>query len=167
MRGYSLLIIFMVLFCVGCKVNYSFSGASISPEVKTISIEYFANRAPLANPLTSQKLTETLKDLFISQTSLTLVKKQGDLQFEGEIIGYRTAPMAIQGNETAALNRLTITVSVRFKNQKDKKQNFESNFTRFADFASSENLTSVEEGLIEEINDQLVQDIFNKSVSNW
>jgi len=75
--------------------------------------------------------------------------------------------MAIQGNETAALNRLTITVSVRFKNQKDKKQNFESNFTRFADFASSENLTSVEEGLIEEINDQLVQDIFNKSVSNW
>ena len=84
---------------------YSFTGASISPEVKTVSIDFFPAFAPLAPPTAGQLFTEALKDIFLSQTNLVLVQSDGDLQFEGSIIGYQTSPVAIQGNETAALTR--------------------------------------------------------------
>jgi len=161
---------FLVLgtLCLGsssCGV-YSFTGASTG-EAKTVSIVYFKNNAALAPPTYSQKFTESLRDKFTSQTSLTLIPSSGDLNFEGFVSGYSTAPVAIQGNETAALNRLSITVNVTFTNNKDEKQNFEQSFTRFADFNSSQSLEAVQEQLITDINEQLVQDIFNKSVINW
>jgi hypothetical protein len=150
-----------------CKVNYSFTGASISPDIKTISIQYFPSNAPLAPATLGQKFTETLRDVFTSQTNLTFVNKGGDLNFQGSITGYSTAPMAIQGNQTAALTRLTITVDVKFTNTKNETQNFEQSFTRYADYESTRTLQQVEDQLIKDINSQLVQDIFNKSVSNW
>jgi hypothetical protein len=152
---------------VSCKMNYSFSGASIAEDVKTVSVKTFQSYAPLANANLSQTFTEALKDILISQTNLNLVTKGGDLHFEGSIVGYNVTSVAIQGNETAALNRLSITVKVTFTNTKDKEQDFETNFTRFADYESSQNLASVEDGLIKDINDQLTQDIFNRALSNW
>ena len=122
---------------------------------------------PLANANLSQSFTEALKDILISQTNLNLVSKDGDLNFDGAIVGYNVTSVAIQGNETAALNRLSITVKVTFTNKKDKEQDFETTFTRFADYESSQNLASVEDGLIKDINDQLTQDIFNRALSNW
>lgn len=148
-------------------MNYSFTGASIPENVKTISVQTFQNFAPLANVNLTQTISEDLKDKFISQTNLELVVDEGDLQFEGSITGYRVIPVAIQGDQTAALNRLTITVKVKFENTKDEKQNFETSFSRYADFDSSKNLSEVEDALISDINDQLTQDIFNKAVSNW
>jgi hypothetical protein len=148
-------------------VNYSFTGASIAEDVKTVSVETFQSYAPLANANLTQSFTEALKDIFISQTNLDLAASDGDLQFSGAITGYRISSVAIQGNETAALNRLTITVKVKFVNTKDNKQDFESSFSRFTDYESSQNIASIEDELIKEINDQLTQDIFNKSVSNW
>lgn len=152
-----------------CKVGYSFSGASIAPDVKTVSIKTFQNVAPLAQPTLSQTFTESLKDIFITQTNLSLVEKGGDLQFEGKITGYNVTPVAIQGNQlsTASLNRLTVTVQVKFINTKDEKQNFEQSFSRFTDFDASRNLSSVENELIKDINSQLSQDIFNRAVTNW
>ena len=150
----------------GCGV-YSFTGASVSPDIKTISIKYFTNLAQLAPPTLSQVFTEAMKDKFISQTNLTMVERNGDLNFEGTITGYSTSPIAIQGNETAAKNRLTITVNVKFTNQKDEKMNFETTFTRYSDFDSNAILSSVETVLIKDINTQLVQDIFNKAIINW
>lgn len=150
----------------GCGV-YSFTGASISPDVKTFSVQYFPNRAQLVQPLLSQAFTEKLKERFISLANLRLTDRDGDLQFEGYISDYRTAPVAIQGTETAALNRLTISVNVKFTNTKDAKQNFETTFTRYADYDSKKNLQDVEISLIDDINRQLIDDIFNKSVSNW
>lgn len=157
-------------FCLldtACKINYSFTGASIPPDVKTISIKDFANRAPLAQPTLSQTFSESLKDYFQSQTNLTLVSKFGDLQLEGEIIKYDSRFTAISGNETAAMNRLTITVQARFVNTKDETKNFEQSFSRYADYESSKLLSDVEDDLVTEIIDQLKQDIFNKAVSNW
>lgn len=163
-----LLLSFSLLMLSGCKVNYSFTGASIAPDVKTVSVQYFKNNASLAPPTLSQTFTEALKDIFIAQTSLGVVPRDGDLSFEGEITQYMTMPVAIQANsDQAALNRLTITVAVRFKNAKDEKQKFETSFSRYADYASSQNLNAVQNQLIEEINQQLVQDIFNKAVINW
>lgn len=160
-------IIAIITLSISCRVKYSFTGASIPPDVKTVSIQFFKNNAPLANPTLSQSFTEALKDIFNSQTNLGLVSGGGDLNFEGAITGYSTSPVAIQGNDAAALNRLTITVNVKFTNLKDEKQNFEQSFSRFSDYSSSQNLSAVESNLIRDINSQLVQDIFNRAVSNW
>ena len=146
---------------------YSFTGASLSPDVKTFSVQYFSNRAQLVQPLLSQAITERIKERFIAQTNLRQIDREGDIRFEGYISDYRTAPVAIQGTETAALNRLTISVVVKFVNTKDAKQNFETTFTRYADYDSRKSLAEVETALIDEVNRQLVDDIFNKSVSNW
>lgn len=161
-----LLLLIITLATAGCGV-YSFSGASISPEVKTFSVLFFPNRAQLVQPLLSQAFTEKLKEKFISQTNLRQLDRSGDLQFEGYITDYKASPVAIQGTQTAALNRLTISVFVKFTNKVDPKQDFETNFSRYADYDSRKSLQEVEVGLIEEINRQLVDDIFNKSVSNW
>ncbi len=161
-----ILITILLLFNFSCGI-YSFTGASISPEIKTISIKYFSNNAPLVQPTLSQTFTDALKDKFQSQTSLTLMNDGGDLNIEGEITGYSTTPVAIQGNETAALNRLTVTVNVKFTNNLDEKQNFETSFSRYEDYESSKSLTEVEDELIKLINNALVEDIFNKAVVNW
>ncbi len=160
------LFFFLTVISPSCGF-YSFTGASISPEVKTVSIDFFPAFAPLAPPTAGQLFTEALKDIFLSQTNLVLVQSDGDLQFEGSIINYQTSPVAIQGNETAALTRVTMTVKVKFINQKEEGQDFETNFSRFEDFETSRDLSSVEEEILNSINDQLVQDIFNKSVTNW
>mgnify|MGYP001579832691 CR=1 FL=1 len=159
--------LFVLGITFSCKVNYSFSGASIPEDVKTVSVKTFQNFAPLANVNLTQSFTEALKDKFLSQTNLDIVSKNGDLQFEGSITGYTITSVAIQGNETAALNRLSITAKVKFTNMKDKEQDFETSFTRYSDYESSQNLASIEDQLIKDINDQLTQDIFNKAVSNW
>jgi len=159
-------LIFIFIFS-GCKINYSFTGGSIDPAIKSISIQYFPNNALLIQPKLSQLFTEALRDKFATQTKLTLINKGGDLQIEGAIIGYSTQPVAIQGNETAAMNRLTITVNVKFTNKLNEQQNFEQTFSRYIDYLSTANLSSIEETLISEINEMLVDDIFNKSVVNW
>lgn len=170
MKKFKLIIcsLFFLFAFAGCKVNYSFTGGNIDyTKIKTVSIAYFANNAPIIQPTLSQSFTEALKDKFNSQTKLQLVNKGGDLSLEGSIIGYSTQPVAIQGNETAALNRLTITVNVKFTNKLDDKQNFDQNFSRYEDYQSKLSLSSVEETLIKDINDALVEDIFNKAVVNW
>jgi len=162
-----IVLFFCLLALANCKIKYSFTGASISPDIKTVSIQYFPNYAPIVQPTLSQVFTEKMKDKFASQTNLSLVKSNGDLSFEGSITGYSTQPIAIQGNETAAMNRLTITVNVKFTNAKNEKQNFEKPFSFYSDYSSTKSLASVESGLIKDITDRLVDDIFNASVSNW
>lgn len=159
----------MVLLLVteSCRVNYSFTGASIPVEAKTISIIHFPNESPLVVPMLSQVITDALRDRFSSQTSLNLVSRDGDLHIEGAITNYITQPVAIQGNEVAALNRLSITIRVKFVNRFNEASNFEQTFTRFSDYPSTQDLTAVQAGLIEEITQALVDDVFNKAVVNW
>jgi len=157
----------LLLFTPSCRMSYSFTGASISANVKTVTISYFPNNAGLVVPTLSRTFTDGLRDYFTSQTTLVQVDQGGDLLLEGAVTQYYVQPVAIQGNETAAMNRLTITVNVKFTNTTDPKQNWESQFSRYQDYPSSYNLNSVQENLIKEITDQLVQDIFNKAVVNW
>ena len=163
----SLLLITILVAGTGCKVKYSMTGASISPDVKTINIKYFPKTAALGPASLSQTFTEKLKDKFQNNTSLAIVTANGDLTLEGSISGYSIIPQSIQSNETAAQNRLTITVSVKFTNIKNEKQNFETNFSRYADFESSLNISTIEDNLITQINEQIIDDIFNKAVINW
>ena len=150
-----------------CRIKYSLTGASISPNVKTVAISQFPNNAALVVPTLSRTVTNSIRDYFTSQTNLVLVDRIGDITLDGAITQYFTQPVAIQGNETAAMNRLTIALSVKFTNKTDPKQNWESTFTRYQDYPSTYNLSSVQDELIKQITDQLVQDIFNKAVVNW
>ncbi len=161
-----LTIIITSVTLTNCSI-YSFSGASIPQEAKTISVKTFQNNASLVNPTLSNQLTEALKNKFQSQTNLNIVPSNGDLQFEGDIINYYTQPVAIQGNQTAAYNRLTITINVRYTNKFDEKFDYEQNFSRYADYSSTENLSSVENNIVNIINEVLVEDIFNKAFVNW
>ena len=162
-----ILLIPCTLLFAGCKVTYSFSGASISPEVKTVSIPRFPNNALLVAPILSSTRTEALQDRFSRQTRLTLVPEGGDLNFEGEITNYTSTPAAISGNEYAVRNNLTITVRVRFTNTIDPSQNYDKTFSAFAPYNSDQLLQNAEPTLIPEIVEQLVEDIFNAAVSQW
>jgi Lipopolysaccharide-assembly len=165
--NYLVLFLLNLALFTACKINYSFNGAAIPPEAKTVSVQYFDNVASLAPPTVSQLFTEALRDKLSRQTRLGLVSSGGDLAFEGKITGYSTAPIAIQSSDQAALNRLTITVSVKYTCAFDEKKNFEQSFSRFYDYASSQSLASVESELITQINEQLVQDIFNRALNDW
>ncbi len=156
---------FFIVFLGGCHI-YSFTGANLKPEVKTFSVKYFPNMATLGPPTLSQNFTEALKDRFLSQTNLTLINKNGDLNFEGNISGFTTQPIAISG-ETAQKNRLSVTVYVKFSNKFDEKQDFETSFTRYEDYDSKLNLSTVQDELLKNITEALIDDIFNKAVVNW
>lgn len=153
-------------FLPSCGI-YSFSGASIPADVKTFSVSLFPNKASIVVPTLSQSFTDALRDKINNETTLDLVDKVGDYEFSGAITGYTITPIAPTGNATAALNRLTITIQVDFKNNKNGKDNWNTAFSRFADYASTVNISSVENDLIRQINEQLVLDIFNKAIANW
>ena len=156
-----------LLFGISSCGIYSFSGASISNEVKSVSINQFENVASLAPPVLSNTLTEALKDKFSSETNLIPLESDGDLIFSGRITNYSINPIAIQADETAPKNRLSITVKVKFVNIKDEESNFDKTFSRYADYESSQDFTTIEESLNEEIVSQLIDDIFNEAFTNW
>ena len=149
-----------------CTASYSFTGTSVG-EAKTISIETINNRAALTPPGYEQNFTEGLKELFLRQTSLDLVKANGDLQLSGNITRYHSGPIATTGNETTSQNRLTVVVQIKFINRLDPSQNFDKSFTRFEDYSSSQSLSSVQDDLFASITDQLAQDIIQASIGNW
>ncbi|MDX9909222.1 MAG: LptE family protein [Mariniphaga sp.] len=150
-----------------CRIAYSFTGANISPQVKTYSVYYFPNRARLINPTLSQSFTEALREKLQRQTSLNELGEDGDLIFEGQITGYEVRPMAIQKEDMAALNRLTISVRVKFTNNIEPDQSKEQTFSAFEDFDSTSSLSAVEDGLVPEIINKLTEDIFNATLANW
>lgn len=164
---FPLILLVIVPTIQGCKVSYTFTGASIPPEAKTFSVQLFQNLASIVNPTLSSYFTEELKNRFITQTSLNQVDDFGDFAFSGQITQYNVAPVAIQGNEVAAQNRLTISVKVKFTNAIEPKQSFEKSFTQYENFNSTENFTSVESKLVQDIVEKLVDDIFNASAANW
>jgi hypothetical protein len=156
----------MIPLIQSCGI-YSFTGASIPPGAKTVSVEYFKNTASIFNPTLSQQVTELLQKKLVSQTTLNLTDGKGDLQFKGQIVDYTVAPVALTANETAAMNRLTIKVKVAFINELDETKNFEETFSRYTDYESTAMLSSVEPSIVPVILEQLTDDIFQKAVVNW
>ena len=162
-------IAFLCLFGFsGCKI-YSFTGANIPPDIKTFSVELFQNRASNGPASLSQLFTDRLKFKMQTESNLKQATGQGgDLQFSGAITGYTFTNDAPVAGAVAGLNRLTITVHVKFVNTKNEKDNWEETMQpRFAQFAAGEELLAVEERLITEINAQIVDDIFQKALVKW
>ena len=156
-----------LLLLHGCTGGYSFTGASIPPGAKTISVATFPNYAATVNPQLSSKLTEELRQMFSSQTPLSVTNADGDLQISGQIVGYDTRASALSSSDEVSMNRLTITIKVKFVNRIDPEADFEQSFSRYRDYAASQDFSSVESGLMSEIVTELCEDIFNKSVVNW
>ena len=152
---------------VACSGGYTFTGASIPPGAKTISVATFPNYASTVNPQLSQKLSDDLRQMFASQTSLTVSNEEGDLQVSGEITGYETRASALSSSDEVSMNRLTITIKVHFVNTVDPDADFDQQFSRYRDYAASQDFSSVESGLVSEIVSELCEDIFNKAVVNW
>ena len=146
---------------------YSFTGASIPPEAKSVSVQFFPNRALLVEPTLSPIFTDILRDQFTGQTNLEMVEKNGDLAISGEITDYKITPVAIQADQTAAQNRLTITVNARFSNRYEPDKNFDTKFTQFYDYESTTDFNSIKSQLIDELSFNIAQDIFDKAVINW
>ncbi|MFI3282749.1 MAG: LptE family protein [Rikenellaceae bacterium] len=168
----NLVILSLSVLLVGCgyTVGYTLSGASIPPDAKSYSVAYFPNNATMVAPILSSTMTDALKEYFNKRTRLTSVSEGGDFAFEGEITNYTSTTASVSASSTSdygALNRLTITVKVRFTNALDDAASFNRTFSAFADYESTKLLTEVEGELIPEIVDQIVDDIFQASASNW
>lgn len=159
--------IMLLVGLTGCSVNYSLSGASISPEVKTFSVAYIPNHAPNKQATLSDVFTEGLKDKFRSTAGLSLASSNGDLQFSGSIVDYSTSYQGVTASQLAAQTRLTISVQIKFVNKTDEKQNYDKRFSAYRDFDASESLSNVEDALIKEISDEIIESIFMESVANW
>lgn len=147
---------------------YSFTGASIPASTKTFQVNYFQNNALLIEPGLERDFTLALQDLILNQTSLDLVKSGGDLTYDGEIIEYRISPTTATANNTAAQNRLSITVLVRFYDKNDEDAELEQRFSFFYDYAGSAQLVgSQKDTAIAEIFERITQDIFNATLAKW
>lgn len=157
----------VLLSIVSCGI-YSFGGVTLDSRVKTVQIDYFTNNARLVEPSLSPKFTLALQDIFISQTNLDMVKTNGDIYFEGEITNYRINPMTATAQQTAAQNRLTITVMVHYINKYEEDKGFDQSFSFYYDFdANAQLVGGVLDEAFEVIFERLTQDIFNASVAQW
>lgn len=162
-----LIAVSIMLGFAACSVNYSLSGASISPDVKTFSVSYIANQAPKKQATLSDVFTEGLKDKFRSSAGLSLSNSNADLQFSGKITEYSTSYQGVTASQLAAQTRLTIAVQIKFVNEQDEKQNFDKRFSAYRDFDATTSLSDVEDALIKEISEEIIESIYMESVANW
>lgn len=155
------------LLVASCGI-YSFSGTSIQPDIKTVTINYFEYKALKVNPSLSNDITTALQDKFKKLTKLEQVDIDGDLELTGTVTGYDVKATAVTSGDVAAMTRLTITVKMTFVNRKHPEYGFEDkSFSSYADFDATQSLDAVESSLCEEIIEKLVEDIFNSTVANW
>ena len=164
--------LFLLIFIIGvtilndCTVKYKFTGAS-TIGLKTFSVQYFQNRAPLVQPGLSQNLTDALIDKCKGQTNMKYTTSIGDVNFEGEISDYNTRPLTVAADERAAMNRFMIAVKVKFTNAVEPELSFEQTFSRYEDYDSNLDLNQVEKELSDKIIEMIVEDIFNQAFVNW
>ncbi|MBO4465491.1 MAG: LptE family protein [Bacteroidales bacterium] len=156
-----------VLAVSACGI-YSFSGTSIKPDVKTITINYVEYKAMKVNPSLSNDLTEALRNQFRRMTNLEQVELDGDLEITGQVTGYDVRASSVTAGDVAAMNRLTVTVKVDFTNRKYPEEDFTGkSFSAYGDYESTTSLDAVESTLCAEIIDKIVEDIFNATVAQW
>lgn len=159
----------ILLIIVSCRISYQFNGASIDySKIKTIEIKDFQNQARLVYPPLSQEFSEHMRDVFLRNTKLQLVNNgRADLEIEGEIIGYDLMALAVQDGQYASQTRLTMTVRMRFRNNVNPQEDKEETFSAYQNFNSSEMLDGIQAQLVEEMNREIVDQIFNSTMANW
>ncbi|MBW2962400.1 LptE family protein [Mesonia aestuariivivens] len=166
-RLFSLIALIIVTATLNSCGVYSLSGASVG-EAETFQVNFFQNNAELIEPGIDRTFTNQLQDFIQNQTSLSLQNNGADLIYEGEIVQYYVAPMTATSQNTAAQNRLTIAVNVRYYNNTDPEKDFEKRFSFYYDYPANSQLTgSTLDTALDEIFTRLTQDIFNASLTDW
>ena len=160
-----LLVIAISCIALGCKVSYSFRGGEIPGQ--TFSIESFTNTATLVNPNLAIVMQDELQERFTNESNLKYTNGVGEAHFKGEITKYAITPVQGTGNETVALNRLTISVKITYTNSENDEQDFDKIFTSFDDFESTQDFSSIEDELMETISEKLVALIYNETLMEW
>lgn len=163
------LLIAIILMTNSCKISYKFNGGTIDyTKTRTISIADFPNTAEMVYAPLSQEFAEKLRDVFTKQTRLQVLKKGGDMHIEGEIVGYQLTPMSIGTDTYASETKLTITVNVRFTNNKNPADDFaDKKYTAFQTFDSNLMLTDVQDELLKTMIDEITDNIYNDTVAKW
>ena len=160
----------VIFLCVCCCFSscgiYNFTGGSTG-DAKTFQVNFFRNDAPLVEPGLDRDFTIALQDLINNQTNLSLTDRNADLVYEGEIVEFNITPMTATAGQTAAQNRVTIGVNVRFTNHKEDKKDFEKRFSFYYDYPAASQLSSVKGEAIPQIFERITQDIFNASLADW
>ena len=146
---------------------YTFSGASISPEIKNIKISYFINEAENFKANLDRDITQKLTDFIIEQTDLSVNNDNYEIEINGKIISYDITPISISSSDFANQNRLSISVNIDFKNYINEKENYNQKFTRYVDYKSDQNIEEIESELNDQIIEEICIDIFNKTFVNW
>lgn len=166
---FKIYLVAIIAFTLSSCGIYSFTGADIDySTTKTFQVNFFQNNAPIVEPGIARDFTQELQEILLNQTSLDLVTNNGDLIYEGEIIEFYVAPITATSQNTAAENRLTITINVRFFNNKDETKSFEQRFSFYKDYTGQALLTGTQlDDAVNEIFERITQDIFNKSLANW
>lgn len=172
MKKKSLFFCFLLALTIQSCGIYSFTGASIPDGTETFQVNYFQNTAgnsigSVFEPGLDRDFTLALQDLLLNQTNLQLVSSNAHLIYEGEITEYRVSPMTATANQTAAQNRLTISVNVRYFNTKNEEDDFEKKFSFYFDFPAATQVTTVKSEAHEVIFERITQDIFNASLAKW
>jgi hypothetical protein len=164
-----MLVIAVCFMANGCGVRYSFTGGSIPADMKTVTVHFIENQAPIVFPTLSETLTERLKARIRTQSRLSQVSTDGDGIFEGRITDYKIGPAAVEANtDRAALTRLTITVSIKYTNSLNAEDNFETQFSKYKDFSTAaQPIQVIEEQIVKDIVEMLTEDIFNRAFANW
>lgn len=151
-----------------CLITYRFNGASIDyTKTQSISIADFPNNAALVNPNLSTNLSEGIRDIYSRQTRLQVLRKGGDLELEGEITDYALTPMAISADNLSAETKLTVTVKVRFTNNKSPEESFEKTYSAYQTFDSSQLLSDVQDELCAQMITEIAESIYNDTVAKW
>lgn len=167
MKKTAFLFSFLLIFAVQSCGMYSFTGADTG-NAETFQVNFFQNTADLVEPGIDRTFTLELQDLIQNQTSLNLANNNADLIFEGEIIDYFIAPMSATSENTAAENRLTIAVQVRYYNTLEPEKDFDRRFSFYYDYPANQQLVGgALDSAIEEIYSRLTQDIFNAALTDW
>ncbi len=162
-----LFVIALVAFQASSCGLYSLNGVTIPAEVKSVSVAFIENKAPIVAPSLSPTLTDKLRDKFLTQTNLSLIENNGDFALEGHIVDYSINPVGAADNSSASKNRLQIAVQITMACEVAPNLAFDQRFTQFEDFDASTSLADVEASLIESISENLAQEIFNKAALNW
>jgi hypothetical protein len=163
------LLIAIILLTNSCKISYKFNGGTIDyTKTRTISIADFPNTAEMVYAPLSQEFAEKLRDVFTKQTRLQVLKKGGDMHIEGEIVGYQLTPMSIGTDSYASETKLTITINVRFTNNKNPADDFvDKKYTAFQTFDSNLMLNDVQDELLKTMIDEITDNIYNDTVAKW
>ena len=167
-KGTFLLLAVLIFAFSSCTISYKFNGASIDyTKTRSISIADFPNTAELVHPPLSQEFSEKLRDVYTKQTRLKVLKRGGDMHLEGEITGYQLTPMAISADTYASETKLTITIKVRFTNNKNPTEDFEKTYSAYQTFDSNLMLNDVQDELLKTMIDEITDNIYNDTVARW